>query len=664
VLNEKNDMLFSFGFRADIQGLRAIAVLLVIAFHLDFSFFSGGYIGVDVFYVISGYLISGLLFKELHTTGRIDFSTFYARRIRRILPLSVFVAIFTLLVFSCFLSPLDLIELSKATLFTSVFSSNIWFIVEAADYFGADMHTNPLLHTWSLGVEEQFYFLWPAILALLPLICRSSKGWKWLVLFVSLLSLAAFILMYRQNQPLAFFSMLTRAWQFGFGALIYFVPFSGLLSRLGLVLIAFIGLALVSVPAFTIGPGFDNLPIWAIAPTLGTCLLIWAGQDGSEPLITRALSSAPLVYLGSLSYSLYLWHWPVIVLFKLNLEFFGLIEKSLALMLTVLLSMLSFKYFESAFRSHASLKTNSRSLLFGGALVVFGVAVSLAVYGYAKHALSAPGYQQIAAAEFAGHTVTKCRTSLEEIELIECTFGDESSEISIVVMGDSKAQQWVPILDDIGKKNHWKITSLLKSGCPPAMIDVYLNRLGRPFHECETWRNLAISKVLQLHPDVLLLTNWSGYEIAAGNSKRTATKIDWQEGYQKLISKLPMTETKLVLLKDNPQSPVDVPKCLSNAINSGLLLESMCEFPLSDTLAVKSYYEAAKAIFDKNNNAYFIDLSSYYCSDGICHSYSNGIVRYIDNHHITRLFAEELSPFIEQKLKLVLDETKHSQNNQ
>jgi peptidoglycan/LPS O-acetylase OafA/YrhL len=655
---KKNNSIFSRGFRADIQGLRAIAVLLVIAFHADIPFFKGGYIGVDVFFVISGYLISGLLFHELQVAGKIDFATFYARRIRRILPLSVFVSIVTLLMFACFLSPLDLKELSKTTLLTSVFSSNIWFIVQATDYFGAETYANPLLHTWSLGVEEQFYFLWPAILALLPLFSRNQDNWKWLVTLVSLLSLAAFISIYAENQPLAFFSMPTRAWQFGFGALIYFVPLSSRVSRLWLTFIASIGIALVCVPALIIGPGFDGIALWAIAPTFGTCLLIWAGKDAREPIFCRLLSSVPLVFLGGLSYSLYLWHWPVIVFFKLNFELFGPFEVSLALALTVLLSMTSYKYLEKALRTHVMLRTNIRSLVFGGTLVILGIGASLGAYTYSKYALSAPGYQQIAAAQFAGHSVTKCRTSLEDIDLIECTFGDADSDISIVVMGDSKAQQWIPVLDNIGKKNNWKITSLLKSGCPPPFIDVFLNRLGRAFHECETWRNFAISRVLQLQPDALMITNWPGYEVTADNSKRTATEKNWRDGYSKLAKKLASLDMELIFLKDNPQFPEYVPKCLSNAISSGVLLESMCKFPLSEILTGETAFQAAISVFSKNNRAHFIDLSTHYCSDGMCPSYSNGIVRYMDSHHITQFFAEELSPYIEKELSDILNGSK------
>jgi peptidoglycan/LPS O-acetylase OafA/YrhL len=658
VVSEKNNSLFSRGYRADIQGLRAIAVLLVIAFHLDFSFFKGGYIGVDVFYVISGYLISGLLFHELHTVGSIDFATFYARRIRRILPLSVFVALCSLMIFAWFLSPIDLIELSKTTLLTSVFSSNIWFIIQAADYFGADTENNPLLHTWSLGVEEQFYFIWPAMLALLPLFTKSLIKWMWLVTLVSLVSLVAFLLLYSHNQPLAFFSMPTRAWQFGFGALIYFVPMSDRFSRSGLVFIACFGIALISIPALAIGPGFDNMPIWAIAPTIGACLLIWAGQDGQEPIWRRILSSAPLVFLGGLSYSLYLWHWPVIVLLKMNFEVFGLFEKSIALIVTILLSMMSYKYVEKALRIHPMLTSNSRSLVFGGALVALGVAVSVVTYTYAKHAQSGPGYQQIGAAEFAGHTVQKCRTNLEDIELIECTFGDLNSDITIVVMGDSKAQQWVPILDDIGKKNNWKITTLLKSGCPLAYINVHLNRLGRPFYECETWRNLAIAKVLQLEPDVVFVTNWSGYDVAEAKVKRAATLDDWQNGYSKFVDKITSIEMELIFLRDNPQLPKNVPKCLSNAISSGVLLESMCKFPLSDVMTGESTFQAMKTVVSENVHSHIVDLSAHYCSDGMCPSYSKNIVRFIDKHHITRLFAKELSPFLEEELINILERSK------
>jgi peptidoglycan/LPS O-acetylase OafA/YrhL len=642
-------------YRTDIQGLRAVAVMLVVIFHADIPFFSGGYVGVDVFFVISGYLISGLLFKELNTNGKIDFKLFYARRIRRILPLSAFVAFITLVVFSYYLSPLELKELSKTTLFTSLFSSNLWFVFQSTDYFGSDIKANALLHTWSLGVEEQFYFLWPAVIALLPVFSNNKNFWKWQILIISIISLGAFLYLYHENQPLAFFGMPTRAWQFGFGALIYFLPIYKKPNWFFLNFIAAIGLLAILYTTFNVSAGFNGNPYWAILPTLGACLIIWSGKMCNKHIIYGFLSSRTMVFIGTLSYSLYLWHWPVLVLLKLDsgeLDPFSIV---FGLLLIFGFSYLSYRYIETPLRSNKNLKSNVRSFVFGGLLVAAGVGSSLFFYMHAKSALNSSGQIKIASAQFAGKDAKNCKTLIPDVAIVECVFGDQNSNISIVLLGDSKMQQWLPVISQMGIKNGWKIIPIIKDGCSPAYIDIYLGNLGREYRECGLWRDSAINRVIELNPDLVMISHFTGYNILENDKSRAAIDDDWLKGYKALSERMAKIDSKLLLLRDNPEIPINVPKCLSRSVGKGDISENMCRFPISEVSFRLNFYQAAVEGLNQYSDANFLDLTSHYCADGFCPTYSNGIIRYIDTHHISIEFAEELSQNIENKLSLLLD---------
>jgi peptidoglycan/LPS O-acetylase OafA/YrhL len=645
-------------YRADIQGLRALAVILVIIFHADIPFFQGGYIGVDVFFVISGYLISGLLFKELNTHHQINFKRFYARRIRRILPLSVFVAFVTLVLFSFYLSPLELNELSKTTLFTSLFSSNMWFVFQSTDYFGTDIKANALLHTWSLGVEEQFYFLWPAVIALLPILSSNRNLWKWNILLVSVTSLLAFLYIFKENQPLAFFGMPTRAWQFGFGALIYFIPINKKVSGLLLNCAALIGLAAILVTTFSVSAGFNGNPFWALLPTLGACLIIWSGHNGNKSIVYRILSIPPMVFIGSLSYSLYLWHWPVFVLLKLEgdaLEFYNIV---LGLIIIFCLSYLSFRFLETPIRLNQKLSSHYLSFIFGGVLVAVGVGSSLFYYRYASSALNSSGQQKIAAAKFAGVGVRDCKTLIPDVAVVDCILGDVNSDITIVLLGDSKIQQWLPVVSDMGIKNGWKIIPVIKDGCSPALINVYLGNLGREYNECNLWRDFAIKRVVELNPDILMISHFTGYSISENGASTTATEKDWLDGYIKLSEKISAIDSKLLFLRDNPGLPINAPKCLSRSVGSGELSESMCQIVISDMSFKPSFYRAAISGLSRYSDTSFLDLSSNYCSEGFCPVYSRGVVRYIDSHHLSLEFTKEISQVIEIRLSQLVAKSK------
>ncbi|MBM4409408.1 MAG: acyltransferase, partial [Chloroflexi bacterium] len=302
--------------RPDIEGLRAVAVGLVLLFHASIGPFSGGFVGVDVFFVLSGYLITGLLLRELAQTGTISLATFYARRARRLLPAALLVLLATMIGSALWLPPLLVAGVAGDVAAAAAYVSNLGFAAQATDYFAATQPPSPVLHCWSLGVEEQFYVFWPAILLLVARVAHGRE--RRVALAVLGISGGSFLLslwLTLASAPWAFFSLPTRAWELGLGAILAVAgwrlaripgPLAALAAWTGLALIVAAGVLFTEATPF---PGLA-----ALLPTLGAALVVAGGARESKLGPTAILSSAVPRFLGRISYSLYLWHWPVLVI--------------------------------------------------------------------------------------------------------------------------------------------------------------------------------------------------------------------------------------------------------------------------------------------------------------------------------------------------------------
>ena len=303
-------------FRGDIQGLRGIAVLLVLLFHASVPGFKGGFVGVDIFFVLSGYLITGNLLREVKSTGQIRFKEFYARRIRRLLPASALVLFTTLIVVAIWFPPLLLpgaaVDISSAGLYVS----NMDFAIRATDYFSNSTIPSPVLHFWSLGVEEQFYLFWPLLVAFATWKKRNKSFRVFLLsIFVFATSLTFANLLLKTDQPWAFFSLPSRAWELILGALLASLA-QGVsrLPRFIAMIGGLVGLGLVIFSGLTQSDPLKFPGSTALTPTLGAFLIIAAGSVKEITLPSRILSFKLLQRIGKISYSLYLWHWPVLVI--------------------------------------------------------------------------------------------------------------------------------------------------------------------------------------------------------------------------------------------------------------------------------------------------------------------------------------------------------------
>ena len=430
----------SMKFRPDIQGLRAVAVLGVFLFHLGVPGFGGGFVGVDVFFVISGFLITRIIAEEA-SEGRFSFGRFYDRRLKRILPVFQLVGLVTMAAGLVLMLPTALLELIESVIASSLYASNLYFWRETTGYFGATSDELPLLHNWSLSVEEQFYLVWPLVLVLL----MRRLSWRQLPFAIVGLAAASFALAEWGagfKASAAYFLAPTRAGEFLLGALLVFVPEGERHSRRWLNEAAGLGGLLLVIVANVALDRYSRFPGWnALWPCMGAAMVMDSGRR-PESLVRRLLALRPLVYVGTLSYSIYLWHWPPIAF----LHYFGIeasATQKLALFLAVIvLAHLSWRFVEE--RTRRVDWSLGRSILVLGALPLM-----LQVGAYAQEKARPPAFRGL------GEVISspaRCREVAGNDHPDDCRLGDPTRPASFVLWGDSYADTLSEALDAAGKR--------------------------------------------------------------------------------------------------------------------------------------------------------------------------------------------------------------------
>jgi len=370
-------------FRPDIEGMRAIAVGLVILFHAFNKPFTGGYVGVDIFFVISGFLITSLLLREQIRDGRISISGFYARRVRRILPAATLVVLITLLASYYWLGFITGNSVAGDAKWTAIFAANIHFGMVRTEYFGAQLPPSPLQHMWSLGVEEQFYLVWPGVFLILFFLARGRHHRNVLAGALSLViaaSLTWSVIQTAVNQTWAYFSPLTRAWELALGALVAVLAptIAGIRRSWAPQVLALAGSAGIALSAvlFTSDTRYPGSAV--TLPVVGTALLIAAGCANERTFVGRALSARPMQWVGARSYSLYLWHWPLLTIpAQYATKELSALENTGWVLLTIVASAISYRFMENPVRRATVLRNHTGlTLALGAILVVLTIFVA------------------------------------------------------------------------------------------------------------------------------------------------------------------------------------------------------------------------------------------------------------------------------------------------
>ena len=608
-----------------IQGLRALAALLVTLFHA--KWISGGFIGVDIFYVISGFLITGLLLREIERTGSINFKEFYARRFKRLLPTSFFVLTITAILSWILIPGTMRTSLGRDIIAASLYVSNYLFAWWQADYQNLDATPSPVIHYWSLAVEEQFYLIWPLLILLFFTLAIKFKKKIVLTYLVATVTMLSFIFSIYQTEtsPIwAFYSLPTRAWELGLGALLVLVPPINTKKFIGL-----IGFILILISSFifnetTAFPGWN-----AALPVLGTVLLIGSIHSW-PPFLNDVANSRLFQWLGEISYPLYLWHWPLLVLpstyFARPLYVY---ERLIAILLTVLLADLTHRFIEDPFRQKqaisaaifkkAGVVTLVSVLL--GTMIIFTSSDKIDVSGIN----GAVSLSQIKARPLVYED--GCHANYAQTKSNKCEYGDLTSSKVMVLYGDSHAAQWFPALVEIANRSGYKLISLTKSACP-SVDTVRLDQGGFKMSRCKAWRSNSITRIQQIKPDVLIMSSFQYFSQPPSVKDRTKW---WNDGQRKLLTEVKNSSPKLIYITDTPHPLRDIPACLANYSISKCNTSSR-----SENLSISGFQ--------------VIDPNSWLCAR-ICPAVKDGVVTYRDASHISVDIAIALIPRLTQALR-------------
>ena len=603
-----------------IQALRALAAGLVLIYHA--KWIDGGYIGVDIFYVISGFLITGILLRELDSKSTISLVAFYARRTKRLLPAS-FVVIFTTALAALILLPASMRQsLGKDVIAASTYISNFLFALWENDYQNLNSTPSPFIHFWSLAVEEQFYIFWPLFILILFRI-----GKRRAVFYGVLTTLVAsflFSLYLTERAPIwAFYILPTRAWELAAGALLVFLPelrkFRPVVALFSFVAICIATLIFDRTTPF---PG-----IAALAPVVATVLLL-ASRSKWPPLINVIAQSRVTQWLGAISYPLYLWHWPVLVIPAIYLgEELTLVQTLLLLASTILLAGLTHRYIETPMRE---VKLSDRKV-FTFAAIATSASILIGGLTYIQHSNSIAignGFTVSLADVRSKPKINEdgCHIDIRQTVSPRCEYGDLTSDETIVLYGDSHAAQWFPALDLIGKKRGIKIVSLTKSACPSAEV---IKELSSQYDvkDCQAFRDSSVARINKIKPLAVILTGMQPF--TAPYSDESARSW-WLAGESIVFNRIKSATEFPIYLTDTPLPRIDIPDCL--VAGRGAKCDT------SRPVAA----EVAPGLIP-------INPTPWLCTDK-CPAIVDGIIAYRDKSHLTVEMSKHLSVQLENAL--------------
>ena len=641
-------------FRPDLQGLRAIAVVLVILTHAGLNLLPGGFIGVDVFFVLSGYLITGLLLHELDQTGRIDFLRFYSKRLKRLLP-ALLTMLIVIYVTAFILLPVNTVHAQMASMpYAVTWTSNLFFAFRDVGYFDELANNDLLLHTWSLGVEEQFYLFWPLLLLVLfrignigrqePEVNRRTMTYGLLVVLA--MSFALSLHWSFSSPQLAFYMMPSRIWQLALGGIIY-VAYSSVPAdradtpsgRHRIIGFAALGAGLACIVGSAVGLDNDRAypGLWGLIPTAGAALVIASGyylKTGTRSLLANPI----LVWLGDRSYSLYLWHWPIFGLgFSLGLR--GQALPSLGLILLALLAaILSYRTIELPFWKGRFSKARPHGNVAVSLATMAGVIIA---FHAIQDVLPKPAPTDMGIRWRMDLPVIyrmNCDAWYANAMVAPCEFGPRQPKKTVVLLGDSVMSQWFSMVPAIFKAPDWRTVVLTKSSCPMVDEDIFYERIGKIYQVCTDWRRAVLDRLDKLKPDLLILGSAATYKY---------TNAQWTQGSRRILQRVSRAAGEVIVIPGTPHLNFDGPSCVvKHLLPDGSYKRDSCNSGGSRHLTnrITGYLrKAAQGIA----NVRVLNLNDLVCPNGTCKAVNaNGIVVFRDSQHLTNSFVKANTPAI------------------
>ncbi len=675
-------------FRPDVEGLRAVAILLVVFYHAGLSVLSGGYVGVDVFFVISGFVITGVLLRERSSSGHTSLLSFYGRRARRIIPAGTLVIVVTVVATYAVLGVVYGGQTAVDARWTAVFLANFHFASIGTNYLTAQQPPSPLLNYWSLAVEEQFYLVYPTIFLLLAAIRTRLTLHTRLLIGLGAVVVASFTLSVVQTNSsptVAYFSPFTRAWELALGAMV--AVGTRWLLRLPeamAALMTWVGLAAIAIAAVALDSGSTYPGSLVAIPVVGAALVIAGGVPAPAMGVEALLRRGPLQWLGKHSYSIYLWHWPLLVIAaedagKSSLPFR---QNVVWLLVALVASVLTFRFLEDPVR-HAPFLRRRRWAPIGLGVLLIVLTVGLATLELDLHGGSATTTQPAVSIASTGPNASNAESSVlamvrkatgistlpndldpslaampldwggpakacfpatGQSTIPACAFGDRKATRSMVLYGDSHAAMWFKAVNLIANVAHWKLYILGKGNCPADTLAFEnppgFGSSGSRYSACAAWHTFALDRINRVHPDLVIITQ----EVRDGPGGRVYTPRQWQRGLEATIRQIHLPASRVVVLGNIPVLPREPALCLSqNSTNV-----QACSGPVTSFWQQRDQAEEAAAVHE---GAHYVDVIPWFCST-TCTAVIGKYDVYFDEYHVAAAYSFHLARALSNDLPL------------
>ncbi len=677
------------GPRKDIQALRAIAVTLVVLYHFWPARLTGGYVGVDVFFVISGFLITlHLLQRPIRSVK--DLFSFWARRVRRLIPAATVVLVATLAASLVWLPQTVHARVAQEVIASALYVENWLLALTSTDYLATDQLHSPTQHYWSLSVEEQFYILWPVLIGLAFLVCRRlGRSFRFpplvVIGVVSLASLGFSAWFTGEDAAQAYFVSTTRIWELGVGAALAAAVHAGLRFRATVVRAALVwgGLAAILWASLTFTGATPFPGVAALLPTLGAAAVIAAGSDDLRVGPHRLWSGRPVQWLGDVSYSVYLWHWPAIVIapFVLDVDNVNWWQKLVIIVVVLGLSAASKRWIEDLMRFTPRIaRSTRRSFLLLAACLGISLTVAGLALWQAQRATDAAesvvidstapcvGADYLRTASCSGREMAMLSNPIQAAKdkpqvyaddcwnnrpftrRKVCSYGPRNAPVKVAIYGNSHAGQWSPPILQTAKARGWRVDTYIASEC--YSVDIPVSFGTKTLEDnCVAFNAWARDRITKGGYDLVVMSDRTLQPLAGVPAAQKTTVA--KAAYNRVLDTFTTAGSRVLVIRDTPGSAESVPDCVARYLDDVSRCATNVKFAGTSGLEPDPLADAAAGRTGRDVTR--LEVTDLLCRDGSCPAVLGGLITYFDHGHMTKSFSLTLYPEVSRALRKALD---------